>query len=98
MQQLNLENVEETDIIQKLHRFGNYDEEQPSLFWVEMPFSVRDVKGKEFVGFDIAFDLIEGDLPFLLGLQSLRPIVSTLNHIFRTLALTMNRKFHHLQK
>lgn len=38
MRCLNLENIEASEIFQKHHRFGNYDDEQPSFFGVKMPF------------------------------------------------------------
>lgn len=90
MQELNLEKVEDTDILQKIHNFANYDEEQPSLFCVKMPFAGIASRGNDIVGFDVEFDVIEGDLPFLLGLPTLIAMGATVNHKNLTLELNVN--------
>lgn len=97
MRLLNLDRVEDTEIKQKNHRFGNYDNDQPSRFAVKMPFSICDDKEQSEVGFDVAFDVIDGDLPFLLGLPSLRSMGAVINHKYRTLSFTLNGSYQRLK-
>lgn len=47
--------------------------------------------------FEVAFDVIEGYLPFLLGLPSLFAMGATLDHKYHTLVLIFNGKYHRLQ-
>lgn len=78
MSMVNLDKVEHTTVRQQTHRFGNYDEDQPSLFGIKMPFSSQEDGGKVGVQFYVAFDVIEGNFPFLLGLPSLMAMGSTI--------------------
>lgn len=97
MRRLNIDSVEDTKIRQKHHRFGNYDEQQPSIFGVKMPFDSMDQNNNPTVQFDVAFDVIEGNLPFLLGLPSLIAMGATLNHKYLTLGFSLNGKYNRLQ-
>lgn len=83
--------------LQKVHRFGNYDDEQASLFCVKMPFAGKDGSDRNNFEFDVAFNVIEGDLPFLLGLASVLAMQAPLNHKYLTLALTVHGKYNRLQ-
>ncbi len=59
--------VDDPEPIQKSHRFGNYDEDQPTLFSVKFPFNLRSLN-KKTAAFNIRLDVIAGGLPFLIGL------------------------------
>ncbi len=66
------------------HRFGNHSEEHRSLFAVNVPFTCKGKDNEVQVTFDVKFDVIEGDLPFLLGFPSLMSMKSTLNRTVRS--------------
>ena len=84
--------VEDNNIRQKNHRFGNHDENQPTLFAIKMPFNSPVTSCDPYVQFDVVLDVIYGDLPFLPGLSSLITMAETVNHKFFKLALTINGK------
>lgn len=96
MEILKIDKVEDT-ARQRTHCFGNYDDEQPSLFSVKMPFSSKKANGSKGVEFDVAFDVIEGDLPFLLGLPSLIATGASVHLKVLTISLNCNAKYHRLQ-
>lgn len=97
MQQRNLNEMEDSKIVQNAHRFGNYDDENPSLFCVKMPFGGKGGSERTNVDCDVDLDVIEGDITFLLGLPALIAIDATLNHKYLTLAPTVNGKYHRFQ-
>ena len=78
--------VEDAEIMLKNHRFGNYGDDQPSLFAMKMPFSNAENKSNIF---DVVFDVIDGDLPFLLGLPSLISMGATFKHKHFTMAFSL---------
>ncbi len=67
-------------------RFGNYNEDQPSLFAVEFPFEFK-FPGKGHLQFKIPFDVIGGSLPFLIGFPSLKAMGANLSFGNMTLGL-----------
>lgn len=97
MQTLNLEKVEDTDVKQKTHRFGNYSDNQPTIFAIKMPFHAKNVNGEKTVEFDVAFDVIEGDLPFLLGLPTLAAMRANVHFKYMTLSFSLHGKYHRLK-
>lgn len=67
-----------------------------------MPFSFKGEENASAnpIGFDVHFDVIEGDLPFLLGLPSLTYMVATISLKYMTLSLSLAGKYCrlHLEK
>ena len=94
MTALGLDRVEDVPIKQRHHRFGNHDVDQPSLFAVKMTFQPRSSSQPAF---DVSFDVIDGDLPFLLGLPSLMAMGATLNHKYLSLSLSLRGKYERLR-
>lgn len=94
---LNLNKVEDAEIRRKHHRFGNYGEEQLFLFGAKMPFFLQQESDAGSVHFTVAFDVIDGDLLFLIELSSLIATAATVNHKYFTLVLYINGKYTRLQ-
>lgn len=64
---MRIEQVDDSPIRQANHRLGNYNENQPAIFGIKMPFSAKGDQGPEKTnGLDVHFEVIDGDLPFLL--------------------------------
>ena len=78
----------------KNHRLGNYNDDQPSRFAVKMPFKNASDNSELF---DVAFDVIDGDLPFLLRLPSLRSMGANINHKNLTLSFNLCGKIQRFQ-
>ncbi len=97
MRSLHLQRVDDTPIRQKTHRFGNYEDEQATLFGVKMPFRATNPRGETELEFDVAFDVIDGDLPFLLGLPSLIAMGAIINHKYLTLSFTLHSQYRRIQ-
>ena len=60
------------------HRFGTQSEEHQTLFAILFPFEVKTNRNEK-VQFLIHFDVIQGNLPFLIGLPSLRAMRANIN-------------------
>lgn len=97
MKNLKDEKIEDTTVRLKQYWFGNYNDGQPSLFAFKLPFCSREPDDHINVEFDVAFDAIEGDLPFSLGLPSLIALGASINHKYMTLAISLNRRPHRLR-
>lgn len=75
-----------TDVPQQrnVHKFGDSEQEFPTLaaldFTFKWNFLARDEKlDKTTVHFSIKFDVIEGNLPFLIGLPTLKAMKANIN-------------------
>ena len=62
-----------------------------------MPFCAKSADGRTAAEFDVAFDVIDGDLPFLLDLPSLIAMESTINHKYLSLGFNCRGKYHRMQ-
>lgn len=71
MENLKKKNVEETSMRPRNHCFGKYNDDQPSLFAVQMPFCLTEPNGRVNVELDVAFDYLDGYLTFSFGLSFL---------------------------
>lgn len=94
LQSLNLSNIPDATIRQKGHRFGPSSTSLPSKFAVLMPFVCTGDKLKQFgnrdkLEFDIHFDVVDGDLPFLIGLPTLVSMNASLNFISASLSIKL---------
>lgn len=72
------------------HRFGENPEAQKTILAIRFPFSCNNKDGSDKQEFDITFDVIEGSLPFLIGLPSLRNMKGNLNFDRNFLGLRLN--------
>jgi len=92
MSYLNLSKIPDSTIKQKEHRFGPSSTSLPSKFAVLMPFVCTGDRLKQYgnrdkLEFDIHFDVVDGDLPFLIGLPTLVSMRASLNFITGSLSI-----------
>lgn len=66
------------------------------MFAVVFPFHLEG-QNKEKVHFNISFDVIEGDLPFLIGWPSLRAMKANINCEHMNLGVRVNDGYHRLK-
>ena len=87
MRELNISKLDDARITTPVHHFGHHNEESRTLFAVRFRFTCRGKilnRGRrqetaQDVKFYIRFDVIDGDLPFLIVLPSLRSMRASLN-------------------
>lgn len=97
MRSLKLTNLQDCNVRLRNHRFGNYDENQPSLFGIKIPFPSTNPEWGTVVELDVAFDFIDGDLAFLLGLPTLAVMGASVNHNYMMLSFSLNNQYHRLK-
>lgn len=87
--------VEDTDVMLNMnnHRFGNNNDDQPTLFAVKKPFRLSSRKKKELPIFNLTFDVIEDDLPFHLCLSSLLTMSTTISQKRFTIAFHLSGEY-----
>jgi len=99
MRKLKLGNIPDGVPRQSYHRFGNSSKDYPTLFSVKMPFLCKSSfknKPNGPVEFDVSFDVIDGDLPFLLGLPSLCAMKANLNFEYMNIGIRIERKSYRI--
>lgn len=77
----------------EVHRFGNHAETHSTICAVKFPFKCSDDNGVCVAEFDVTFDVIAGELPFLIGLPSLLAMRAALNFRYNTLGLHLGTKY-----
>ena len=97
MNKLGMKFYQKEKPLQVSHRFGNNSTIQKTLFSVKMPI-YASAENKDHVGeriyFNIKFDVIKGDLPFLIGLPSLSSMQASINFKYKNLGLYLNGKYY----
>ena len=94
---LNIDNLPNGPALREHHRFGDYSVNHKALCSVKMPFDCIGENGQEDSAFDIMFDVIEGNLPFLVGLPSLLLMEANLNFKHRKISFFVNSKLTRLE-
>lgn len=61
------------------HRFGNHQEDHRTLCAIKFPLQFTDENDNQVTKSDIMFNVIEGNLPFLIGLPTLMAMRSAIN-------------------
>lgn len=89
---LGLEELDKSPAHQEYHRFGNHTEDQKSLYSIKLPFFEDSEKNRAM--FHVSFDVLEGDLPFLIGLPSLTRMGACINLSFNTIGMRIGAKYH----
>eukprot|EP00171_Calliarthron_tuberculosum_P023073 IDg23073t1 len=98
MKELNITNLQDLKPAQAFHRFGDNNEKLQTLFAVRFPLICERANNEgKSVKFHIKFDVIEGDLPFLIGLPSLRAMKACLNFHNSSLLFTLGGKMTKLK-
>lgn len=77
----------------EIHRFGNHSETYPTLCAVMLPFKGIEENGNTVGEFDIKFVVIEGELPFLVGLPSLLAKSAALNFRYKAIGINLGQRY-----
>lgn len=93
---LGIEELKDEPIRQEEHRFGPSDSVLKTMCAVRVPFVCATSDGKE-VRFHIRFDVIPGQLPFLIGLPSLRAMAGNLSFKHNNLSMVINKTLYRIQ-
>ena len=96
MKMLQLKNIRDAKPKITSHRFGTHEEVHTTLFAVLFPFEMQTSKG-DTVSYMIHFDVIEGSLPFLIGLPSLRAMRANLNCEFLSLGFKIRGSYQRVK-
>jgi len=83
-------------IRQAYHGFGDSKLKKKSIAAVVVPFKLSTIDNKK-VEFNISFDVIEGDLPFLIGFPSLELMDATVGCRTKILSLTVDKLVYRVQ-
>lgn len=97
MKRLGISELKDEDICQREHLFGPSNKPMKTICAVRVPFTCNIAQNNSSVLFNIRFDVIEGDLPFLIGLPSLLAMKGTLNFQYCNLSLIIQRTTYRLQ-
>lgn len=94
---LEIDQLEDDKPIQSEHQFGPSDHPRKTICTVRVPFMCKDPQKNETVHFKIKFDVIDGSLPFLIGLPSLLAMKATINFQYHSLSLAIRNSLYRLQ-
>lgn len=92
----NMDKVEETSVRLQHLRFGNYNDDSPSLFAIKMPFFSREQISDVNVEFDVLFDVIDGNRLFLCRLPSFIAMSVSISQKWMTLAFSWKGQHYRL--
>eukprot|EP00171_Calliarthron_tuberculosum_P004551 IDg4551t1 len=80
MRNLNITSVPDATPAQEAHRFGDNHSEHRTLFAIEFPIRCTQlIQSNKIAKFNVKFDVIEGNLPFLIGFPSFKAMKASLN-------------------
>lgn len=98
MRALNVDKVEVAKVALPNQRFGNCDDNQPSILAVKIRFWLTSSNSNESPIFNIAFQVIKGELPSLLRLPSLISMWAMVYHKCFTIAFRLRGKYRRFQQ
>jgi len=91
MKTLGITSIDEGPPKQPIHRFGDNPEEKPASM------SVKDgTATTETIKFNVNFDVLDGDLPFLIGFPTLKAMQGTLNFKYMTMGIQINDSYYRI--
>lgn len=93
---LNINEVSDGVPTRESHRFGNHTETHRTLCAVKFPFRLKDDYGACVGEFNIQFDVIDGSLPFLIGLPSLMAMKSNINFKYVSLGIFIESNYQRI--
>lgn len=76
------------------HRFGEYKDERMTTCYVQVPFRSVRPDGQNSARLEVSFDVVEGELTFLIGLPALKAMYATVNFEYLNLFLRVNGEYH----
>lgn len=93
---LGIQELRDDKILQREHQFRLSDKSPKTLCAVRVPFRFGPSKTRDPIRFDIRLDVIDGDLPFLTGLPSLKAMGVRLNFRYNNLSLIVHQNIYRL--
>lgn len=93
LSRLGTKNIAKVPVKQTNHRFGDYKEDFTAICGIQFPFHLKS-KDDEEVTFKVHFDVIPGNLPFLIGWPSLRAMRANINCEYMNLGLKLKGNFY----
>lgn len=97
MQKLQISELKDEPIRQREHLFGPSTTPMKSICAVRVPFICKVPGGDQLATFNIRFDVIDGRLPFLIGLPSLLAMKGTLNFQYSNLSINISGVIYRLR-
>lgn len=96
MIQMGVKELPNGKIRQAFHGFGDSKSKKKPIAAVVVPFRLCTIDNKK-VEFKICFDVIEGELPFLIGFPSLESMDATVTCRNKILSITVNKCIYRIQ-
>lgn len=94
MRKLKLKNIPEAEPKQECNKFGNSEDENKTIAAVAMPFKCYSRDNSDAINFSVVFDVIDGDLPFLIGTPTLKKMRSNINFEHDFIGFKIGDKYH----
>lgn len=80
---LNISGVPDAPPTREQQRFGNHSEVHHTACSIKFLIKVVEESSSQTHEFDISFEVVEGELPFLISLSSLLVMRATINFRFK---------------
>lgn len=93
MRALGVNTLPEASARRTNHLLGEYKEGRSTLFAIKMPFRSKLENGQVGVEFQIVFDVVEGEIPFLIGFPSIKAMKAISNFEYMDIAFRLNGKY-----
>jgi len=102
MKSLGIPTLDEGPPMQEIHQFGDHDEQKKASISIKFPFNCSTTHRdgnytKETIRFNIKFDVLEGDLPFLIGNPTLKGMKASINYEYMSFGFRINKVYHRLR-
>lgn len=75
------------------YRFGKQDKSHDTLFAFKVRFTCDSAGSDESANYDITFDIIDGELPFLIGQPSLLAMQANLKFRSKFLGISLGTRY-----
>lgn len=95
MEQTGIRSVDDARTKFSSHRFGDFEESVNTVCAVLFPFEFT-TKRNDKMNFKIHFDVVPGNLPFLIGWPSMKAMKATLNCEYLNLGIKINDQYYRI--
>lgn len=75
------------------HRLGDHSDQQPTICAVKIQFNCVNERGDPVNSFDIMFDVIDGDLPILIGLPLLSEMMACVSFKHNNFGMNLGPRY-----
>lgn len=89
---MNIRDIPDAGPIRDYHCFGSYTDHR-TLCAIKFPFEYSHKRENTVAAFNIQFDVINGDLPFFVGLPALYTMEACVSFKFLNLGLRLGQKY-----